>query len=161
MAGAAIASLESGYLIEMHTEKGAGAKDYLDFFIERDLPTNRLVFCHMDKRPDYELHKELAQAGCLLEYDTFFREKYLPEKNLWPLLQKIVEAGYGKSIVCATDLADSSQWRSYGGSPGLSGFVIEIKQQMEKKSFHQDTINDLLGGNITAHLAIDIKENTI
>jgi len=160
MEGAVAASLESGYLIEMHTEKGAGAEDFLNYFTDKGLPPEQLVICHIDKRPDLALHMELAREGCLLEYDTFFRPKYNPEKNVWYLVREMVGAGFGGSIACATDLADSSQWHSYGGDPGLAGFVTDIEGQLVNDQFDQEIINGILGKNIADRLVVEIKENS-
>ncbi len=94
--------------------KGADIEKFVDYFEQMGLQPGRLVICHIDKRPDPVLHKELARAGYLLEYDTFFRPKYEPEKYLWPLILDMVNSGFSKSIALATDLADSTLWAVYG-----------------------------------------------
>lgn len=152
------ASIESGYKIEMHTEKGAGVENFLDMFSKLGLPLDRLVICHIDKRPDPGLHQELAQAGCLLEYDTFFRPKYHPEKNLWKLIPEMIKAGYHKSVALATDLADKKMWESMGEGPGLAGFIHQIKKRMEMEITEGSIITDLMGGNINRCLAVNIEE---
>jgi len=155
MEAAFIASKESGLLIEMHTEKGACVEDFLTFFEHLGLEKDRLTICHIDKRPDPGLHIELAKEGYLLEYDTFFRPKYQPEVNLWPLLSKMVNAGFSKSIAVATDLADSTMWNSMGGGPGLVGFIEIIKRRLDSEFNDPIIVNQLLGGNISNRLAID------
>jgi predicted metal-dependent phosphotriesterase family hydrolase len=155
MEAAFIASKESGLLIEMHTEKGANVEDFLTFFEHLGLENNRLVICHIDKRPDPGLHIELAKAGYLLEYDTFFRPKYQPNVNLWPLLSKMVNAGLSKSIAIATDLADSTMWNSMGEGPGLVGFIKIIKNRMDSEFNDPIIVDQLIGGNISNRLAVD------
>jgi 5-phospho-D-xylono-1,4-lactonase len=81
---AAQASVRTGYAIEIHTERGADVEAILSFFRGQGVAANRLVFCHIDKRPDFGLHRELVEEGVLLEYDTFFRPKYAPEEHVWP-----------------------------------------------------------------------------
>jgi len=152
MEGAAAASLKSGLLIEMHTEKGADVERFVQFFITLNLPLQKLVICHVDKRPDLGLHTELAQAGCLLEYDTFFRPKYNPDKHLWPLLEDMVSSGYSESIACATDLADSTLWKHQCGGPGLVGFLEIIKKSLELIYSDSKVVTSLLGGNIASRL---------
>ncbi len=63
--GAAFAALKSNALMEIHTEKGALAEKACFYFIDLGLLPNQLVLCHMDKRPDSGLHKELARAGSI------------------------------------------------------------------------------------------------
>jgi hypothetical protein len=52
--------------------------------------------CHVDKRPDVGLHRELARAGVLLGYDTFGRPKYNPDQGVWQLIPALVA---GNSVV--------------------------------------------------------------
>ncbi len=154
MAAAFVASATSGLLIEMHTEKGAAIEDFVDYFENKGLKPGSLVICHIDKRPDLGLHKELARAGYLLEYDTFFRPKYEPEKFLWPLILDLVNSGFSKSLALATDLADSSMWQSMGNGPGLSGFIDLIKKRLDEEIQDPKVVKDLVGGNIAERLAI-------
>lgn len=148
------ASLHSGYLIEMHTQKGQSVEDFVKFISRLGLPAERLVICHIDKRPDVGLHQELASARYLLEYDTFFRPKYEPEKYLWPLIETMVAKGYDQNLVLATDLADGSMWEKFGGSPGIVSFVNVVKKRLEEMAFNPDTIQAMVGGNISRSLAI-------
>jgi phosphotriesterase-related protein len=155
---AAQASIESGYALEMHTERGSGVEDFINLFLEFGVQLDRLVICHIDKRPDFGLHRELAQAGCLLEYDTFFRPKYRPEENLWPLIQNMVEAELGHMVAVATDLADSSLWKSMGNGPGLEALITIIKKRLEEEGYDDLTVSELIGNNIVRRLAVKTKE---
>lgn len=152
---AAIAvSNETGYLIEMHTEKGAGIEEFINYFDALGLDPDRLVICHIDKRPDPELHKELARSGYLLEYDTFFRPKYSPEKNLWPLIFDMVESGFDSSLALATDQADPEMWQITGHGPGLSGFIEIVKSRLDQVIKSPNIVDNLLGRNISTRLAV-------
>lgn len=152
-AAAAVAQ-ETGYAIEMHTERGAAVEDFLDFFVEQGMSPKRLVFCHVDKRPDFGLHAELAQAGVMLEYDTFFRPKYKPERHVWPLIREMAAAGLAGQVALATDMADPGLWGELGGRPGLPGFFTIIKDGLTGLELPPAIIDGLLGGNIAGRLAI-------
>jgi phosphotriesterase-related protein len=154
---AAEASKQTGYAIEMHTEKGSAVEEFLQFFVAQNLSPQRLVFCHVDKRPDFGLHAELAAAGAMLEYDTFYRSKYGPDKNVWPLIEKMVHAGYGAYLALATDMAESSMWQRLGGQPGLVAFMTQIKARLESVALEEKTIHRLLGGNILRRLATAVE----
>ena len=112
----------------------------------------------MDKRPDFNLHRCLAQEGVLLEYDTFYRTKYAPEENLWPLIEHMIGAGYESQIVIATDMADSKMWTRYGGQPGLTGMFSEIFTRLKRMCLGDKTINQLVGGNIASFIARPISD---
>jgi phosphotriesterase-related protein len=147
------ASLETGAAVLVHTEKGADAERIAGAMLRFGLPPGRLVLCHMDKRPDFSLHQALASQGITLEYDTFYRPKYEPEKNLWPLLIRMVEAGLHGQVVVGTDIAEPGMWTRLGGSPGLTGLVTKIIAKMEELGFEPETIQCLAGKNIARRLA--------
>lgn len=152
------AVLETGRSMEIHTEKGQSAEAILAFFTNMGLAPEQLVLCHMDKRPDLGLHKEIAKTGASLEYDTFFRLKYDPEKKLWPLILKMVEAGLEDHICLATDMAEAASWATLGSGPGLAALPGEIRARL--RSFHlpEKTINQLIGENICRILSVDITQ---
>lgn len=154
MEAAAETSRQTGAAIEIHTEKGSCAEDFVDFFAKHGLSAGRLVLCHIDKRPDRGLHTELARAGVVLEYDTFFRTKYRPEETIWPLITKLCADGLSSSIALATDLAESAQWNHPGGGPGLAGFISSIRQRLFDLGLDETTVNNLTGGTICSRLAI-------
>lgn len=149
---AAGACLETGIAIEAHTEKGSEAEILVDFFLSRGVPAERLVICHIDKRPDFSLHHDLAIMGVLLEYDTFYRPKYEPEKNLWPLIQRMVANGLEDSVALATDMAEVELWSLLGHGPGLGGFLTIIGPRLKELGL-ESSLGKLLGGNIAQRLA--------
>ncbi|NJN97587.1 MAG: hypothetical protein HC875_27670 [Anaerolineales bacterium] len=152
----ALASRATGAAIEVHTEKGAEAEKIVARYMKHGLETSRLVICHIDKRPDFGLHCELARAGVILEYDTFYRPKYQPEQNVWPLLERMVVEGLAERIALATDMAEASLWTRLGGGPGQAAFTGQIMPCLQKIGFDALTIERLMGGNIARCLAINI-----
>ena len=149
---AAAVARETGYAVEMHTERGAAVESLLAFFVARNLSPERLVFCHVDNRPDFGLHRELAQAGVLLEYDTFFRPKYEPERHVWPLIRQMAGAGLTDHVALATDMAEPGLWAELGGAPGLTGFFTIIKEGLTRMDLPPATVDGLLGGNIARRI---------
>jgi len=150
---AAEASRLTDTAIAIHTEKGSQAERILEFFQARGVSPQRLVICHIDKRPDAGLHKELAQAGAMLEYDTFYRPIYEPEKNVWPLLKKLIEEGLVSQIALATDMGNAELWSHLGNGPGLAGFITVVRSRLESMGIPPPTIDRLTGINIATRLA--------
>jgi phosphotriesterase-related protein len=151
--GATAAARRSGALLEIHTEKGALAEKACIYFIDQGLLPSQLVFCHMDKRPDFGLQKELARLGVVLEYDTFYRPKYKPVENLWPLLEQMVSAGLSDRIALATDMAESKLYHFIGGGAGLGSLPGEILKQLCEKGIPENDRRNMVGGNIARRLA--------
>jgi predicted metal-dependent phosphotriesterase family hydrolase len=151
---AAMASLQTGAAVGVHTEKGADAERIISLLMDFGLRADRVVLCHMDKRPDFGLHCTLAQEGVMLAYDTFYRPKYRPEENVWPLLTRMVGGGLDRQVSLATDIAEAKMWSRMGNGPGLPGFITQIIPRLEALGFEPDTIRRLVGENITCCLAL-------
>jgi phosphotriesterase-related protein len=146
---AAAASREADVALMVHTEAGAAAEEIVSRLENGGAALDRLVLCHMDKRPDFGLHRALAQAGVLLEYDTFYRPKYQPERNAWPLLARMAEAGLAGQVAVGTDLAGAAFWQEVGPA-ALPG---QLAERIRALGFDAPTVQALLGGNIAGRLA--------
>ncbi len=147
------AAIQTGKIIEIHTEKGLHAAKILNYFIKLGVAPDQIVICHMDKRPDIGLHQELARAGVALEYDTFYRIKYQPEEHLWILITRMLNAGYEDHICLATDMAESMYWKTVGGGPGLDHFPGQIRKRLIEMEFPDHAIKKIMGANISRLLA--------
>lgn len=150
---AATAARRTGAMVSIHTEKGALAEQAIRYFVKNGVAPERLMLCHMDKRADLDLHVELAKAGVLLEYDTFFRPKYQPETCVWPLILRMIDAGWEDQIVLATDMADPTLFRTIGNGPGLESLPGTIRSRLKSMGVPDTAIKKLLGGNIARRLA--------
>jgi phosphotriesterase-related protein len=152
LAAAATAAAAAGVVLLIHTERGAGVEELAEFLLGLDLSSEDVMLCHVDKRPDRGLHRDLAQAGFLLEYDTFLRPKYDPQNNVWPLLDGMLADGLEGSVACALDLADHRLWR-FGGDPvGMAGLPTVVAGGLRDRGAGDDVIARLTGGNVTARL---------
>jgi predicted metal-dependent phosphotriesterase family hydrolase len=89
----------------------------------------------------------------LLEYDTFYRPKYSPETNVWPLIEQMAAAGLSDRLVLATDMAETDQYLAAGRGPGLAGLPAKIKARLERMGIPEPAIQQMLGGNIARRLA--------
>jgi len=148
MEAAAEAARQTGAVLLFHTEQGNGVEELPLFFEDRGVPSDRLYLCHVDKRPDFGLHRELAQAGVLLGYDTFVRSKYKPEKNVWPLLMEMVRGGWENHIAVGLDLALASMWQHFDGGPGLIALPDKILPSLHHNGFSESIVSKLTGQNV-------------
>jgi predicted metal-dependent phosphotriesterase family hydrolase len=152
MEAAAEAARQTGALLLFHTERGVNVEALPAFFAERGIPANRLYLCHVDKRPDIGLHRELAQAGVLLGYDTFVRPQYDPEQGVWPLVKTLVADGLSAAVAISLDLAMASRWRYYGGQVGLVFLPQQIVARLQAEGFPETVIRQLTAQNIASRL---------
>lgn len=151
--GTAQAALKTGCLVTIHTEKGALAEKASLYFTDAGLQPAQIVLCHMDKRPDHGLQKELARLGVLLEYDTFYRPKYHPQENLWPLIDFMCREGLSENVALATDMAEVELYRHPSGGPGLASLPGAIRSGLSARGIDTRSIENMLGGNIARRLA--------
>jgi phosphotriesterase-related protein len=156
MEAAAEAARQTGAALLFHTEEGRKVEALPLFFEDRGIAINRLYFCHMDKRPDLGLHRELAQAGVLLGYDTFVHPTYKPDQNVWPLLMEMVNDRLEDYIAIGLDMAHSTLWRHYGGGPGLVALTDQILSQLHSEGLSGTVVSKLTGQNI-AHFLVRQK----
>lgn len=108
----------------------------------------------MDKRPDLQLHLELAARGYLLEYDTFLRPKYQPAENVWPLLARALESGLAGAIACGLDLADATMWQFAGGDHGMPGLLTVVEFGLRSLGADEGALRALLRDNICQRVTI-------
>jgi predicted metal-dependent phosphotriesterase family hydrolase len=152
MRAAGRACLMTGAAIMIHTDRGLWAENILPFFGDLGIKENRLIICHIDKRPDYGLHAELAREGALLEYDTFLRPKYDPQKNVYPLIDRMVSDGFSRSVALALDIAYEKFW-AFNGGPGLVSLPYEILSTLKQRGLPESAIRQMAGENIARRLA--------
>jgi phosphotriesterase-related protein len=149
---AARAARQTGAAILAHTEQGRNVEALLAFFAGRRVPPDRLYLCHLDKRPDLGLHRELAQAGVLLGYDTFLRPRYDPERGVWPLLRALVADGLEGAIAIGLDLAPVEMWR-FAGGPGPLALPEQIIPRLRAEGLGEQAILRLTAQNVAERLA--------
>lgn len=144
---AIIASLKTGLPILVHTEAGRNAEWFADYLEQKGIKPEKVAFNHMDKRADFELHKKLAARGYFLEYDTFLREKYNPEKNTYPLLDQMISCGLGNSIMIGSDIFNNDLWSKMQLYNGYGGFFKKIQSAILDRSNSEECTLNLTGGN--------------
>jgi phosphotriesterase-related protein len=149
------ASMATGVPIIVHTERGLQVEKLVDFFERKEILLSKIMLCHMDKRPDLKLHKYLADKSIFLEYDTFNRPKYNPEKNVWPLLIEMIKEGYSSSIMIGTDLANSQLWKNVSNYGGLGHFFESITEKLLGLDVEISDIENIIKINAQNYLCIN------
>ena len=141
------ASLITGAPLVVHTDRGLEVEKLINLFERKEIPFSKIMLCHMDKRADIKLHKALADKSIYLEYDTFNRDKYDPEKNLWPLLIEMIRQGYSSSIMIGTDPVNNSSWNEISKQGGLTGFFRKIAERLSRSGSSTMDIENILKKN--------------
>jgi len=139
--------------IVVHTERGRDVETLVGVLTDAGAEPARVQLSHLDKRPDAGLHRELSQAGFLLGYDTFLRSAYEPERNVWPLLERMLAEGRERSIACGLDLADPALWSFGGGGVGMRGLADVVVPGLRRIGADDRQIGAVVGDNVRRFLA--------
>ncbi|MFA5015036.1 MAG: hypothetical protein WC549_05795 [Actinomycetota bacterium] len=148
-------SLTTGVPLVVHTERGLEVEKLISFFEKMEIPFSKIMLCHMDKRADIKLHKYLADKSIYLEYDTFNRSKYDPEKNVWPLLIEMIREGYSSSVMIGSDLANNLSWNEINNKGGLAGFFKSITERLARSGAGTADIENIIKKNTQNFLSFD------
>ena len=151
---AILASIETEIPLLIHTERGLNVEWFSDYLEEKGIKPEKVVFCHVDKRPDIKFHEKLAEKGYYLEYDTFLREKYEPEKNTYKLIDSMVKSGYSDSIMVGSDIAGNAMWATVNEAIGYGGFIKMLQQRFLKNYSNPEISANILGGNAARFLSV-------
>jgi 5-phospho-D-xylono-1,4-lactonase len=138
------ASIETGVPLLVHTEKGDNVKWFAEYLEKKNVAPQKVVFCHIDKRNDIDLHEELAERGFYLEYDTFLRPQYEPKKNVYKLIDKMIKKALIDSIMIGTDVFDNTMWQKVKKGYGI--FFKEISTYLKEK-YDEDIASRIMGMN--------------
>jgi 5-phospho-D-xylono-1,4-lactonase len=144
---AALAHVETGAPILTHTEMGTMAPDQLELLAKYGASPCHVVLSHMDRNPDWKLHKDLAQTGAFLEYDGPGRVKYLPENAVMDLISKMFELGLGGQILLGGDTARRSYWKVNGGATGIAYILERFIPRLQREGFEKRQIDAMLVDN--------------
>ena len=144
---AALAHRETGAPILTHTEMGTMAQQQLDLLAKHGVSPSHIVLSHMDRNPDWKLHRDIAQTGAFLEYDGPGRVKYFPENAIMDLISKMFELGLGGQILLGGDTAQRSYWKANGGATGIAYILEQFIPRLQKESFQAQQIDAMLVDN--------------
>jgi 5-phospho-D-xylono-1,4-lactonase len=130
----------TGVPVLVHTESRTAAETLLDLLEEAGVPPRRVVLSHVDRNPDFGLHRRLAERGALLQYDTPGRIKYQPETVVIELMRRMFDAGHGGQLLLGGDLARRSYWKAYGGGPGYDYLLASFTERLREEGFSEDEL---------------------
>jgi phosphotriesterase-related protein len=151
---AIFAATQTGIPLLIHTEQGLNVEWFSDYLEEKGIKPQKVVLSHMDKRPDIKLHEKLAAKGYYLEYDTFLREKYNPEKYTYNLIDSMVKSGFGDSIMVGSDIFNNNMWESIKAGVSYGVFFAKLNQRLLTKYSDPDTSLNIMGRNAIRFLSM-------
>jgi phosphotriesterase-related protein len=141
---AAHTHLRTGVPILTHCEEGRGGLEQIGLLAGHGVDLAHVVLSHTDKVDDRRYHRDLAQAGVMLEFDQGLRHP-IDDDN--PTVRAVLAAaadGYADCVMLATDGARRSMWTAYGGSPGLAALAGELVPFLRDRGIDDDAIRTIM-----------------
>jgi len=137
---------ETGVNCMIHTEPGVPFKEIILNLNKNHIPPQKVIFCHMGKSLDPQLHQTLAKEGYYLEFDEMVRSNP-PLPTLAHALLGLINKGYGGSILFAGDLARRSYWTCFGGKPGLQYLMTGLHDALISLGFTDQLLENIWVNN--------------
>jgi phosphotriesterase-related protein len=117
------AGAETGAAVNVHLDRREpGALEAIAVLCEEGMAPERIVCSHLDERLDWGYHREVAEAGAVLEYDTFGQEFYFGPTDKNPsdverleFVARLLEDGWRDQLVLGCDIWVKVATARYGG----------------------------------------------
>ncbi|MFD8062064.1 phosphotriesterase [Streptomyces cyaneofuscatus] len=109
------AALATGLPLATHAQLGRGGLAQLDLLMAEGLPAERICVGHQDLLDDRGVHRELAERGAYVAFDTVGKESYQSDATRLRLLSALVEAGHGDRALLSCDISRHGYLRGEGG----------------------------------------------
>ncbi|MET9812140.1 phosphotriesterase [Streptomyces sp. NPDC006355] len=130
MTAAAEAHHATGAPIAVHLELGTGALDVLDLLCgELGVPPHRVVLGHLNRSPDFVVHRQAAESGCYLAFDGPSRANHATDWRMPDAVRALAEAGFGDRLLLGADTTTAAA-RSVDGGPGMPYLLRRVRPQL-------------------------------
>jgi len=141
------ASVEADVSLMLHTEYGRGVLDAIRLLSDIGLPSERVLICHMDRQTeDLGIHREVAQSGAFLEYDTITLFQYHNNASEMELLRYMTDQGFLKQLLLSTD-PTVDRLKSYGALVGMDYLLTAFLPLMEQSGFTKEMLRTIMVEN--------------
>jgi phosphotriesterase-related protein len=121
---AARAGVETGAAVYTHQSfRGKGGGDVLAAIVDEGMSAERVIIGHLDEFWDRAYHRDIAQAGAVLAYDTWGSDFYYgtaefrnpTDAERLDMVEWALSEGYGSQLVIAQDVWAQANLRRNGG----------------------------------------------
>lgn len=123
---------DSGLPISTHCDKGTMGMEQLKLLEQLGADLNHVLFCHIDSVMDIEYAKALCRAGVTICFDHVGREIEAKDYSRIKMIRQLAEADLLDSLTLSGDMGKKEYLCAYGGKPGLSYILTDLKAQLEK-----------------------------
>lgn len=140
------AAKKTGVAVHTHTTIGTYWQEQLEIVAEEGLPFTQFGIAHIDRNPDYWVHKKICETGAYLIYDGPGKVKYYPDAMRVEILKKLVADGFEKQIMMCNDTGKRDYHKSYGGTVdvGLTYLQRRFLPRLLDEGFSQECLDNFM-----------------
>ena len=165
---AAIAQKETGAFINIHTGRSPRSPfEVVEFLDKAGADVTRVVMSHIDRTLfTHEDRVRLARTGCIIEYDLFSLEGWMPE-NIRMVYSEddpsrradlpndstrvdhiiaLIDDGFVKQLLMSHDTNTKTRLSRFGG-PGYSHLLDNVLPVMRRKGMSREQIETIMVEN--------------
>ena len=139
-----------------HTAFGHGALDQLDVLESAGVKAQSIAIGHLGGLidPKVEVHKQICQRGAFVGFD---RQGGGGDAAQVPLVMALVEAGFAKNLLFASDFSFAGRLKKNGGQ-GYSQVVTVFAPKLREAGMKEETLHQILVDNPRRFLAFVPKQ---
>jgi 5-phospho-D-xylono-1,4-lactonase len=149
---AAAAQRETGAPITTHTTAGTAAIAQVRALERAGADLSHVCVGHLDRQLVWEDHLALARTGVFLGYDCVGKEQYQPDAERVRFILRLVEAGYGRQVLLAGDMARRRYLGAWGGGPGYRFILGEFLPRLRAAGLDDADVRALVVANPASFL---------
>jgi phosphotriesterase-related protein len=149
---AAVAQQETGAPITTHTTAGTAAMEQVRALERAGADLSHVCVGHLDRRLVWEDHLALARTGVFLGYDCVGKEQYQPDAERVRFILRLVEAGHGRQLLLAGDMARRRYLGAWGGGPGYRFILGEFLPRLRAAGLDDADVRALVVANPASFL---------
>lgn len=148
------AAEKTGAPVLVHMDGGTDALSLVQYFVDRGVDSRRMILCHLDRaRYDMAYHREVAESGAYLEYDTIHRLKYHSDEDEAALIAHMIGHGYTGRLLLGMDTTNK-RLKSYGAGFGLDYILTEFSGLLKGFGIDKERLHRIMVQNPQRALAV-------
>ncbi|MFD7163467.1 phosphotriesterase family protein [Streptomyces violascens] len=125
MRAAAEAHHRTGAPIAVHLELGTGVLDVLDLLCgELGVPPGSVILGHLNRSPDFAVHRLAAEAGANLAFDGPSRANHATDWRMPDALRALADAGFAERLLLGGDTVTPD-------TPGMPYLLRRVRPRLE------------------------------
>ncbi|MFI6684834.1 phosphotriesterase [Streptomyces sp. NPDC050485] len=126
--------------IAVHLELGTGALDVLDLLCgELGVRPESVILGHLNRSPDFTVHRLAAEAGAFLAFDGPSRTNHGTDWRMPDALRALADAGFGDRLLLGGDTVTPD-------TPGMPYLLRRVRPRLEL-TLGKELVDQLLVAN--------------